>query len=594
MKLGPKAFPLLTVVAFTLIPGTSSSSDFADLILTNGEVYTMEADQPWASTVVITGNTITAVLNEGEDAKQWIGLDTRVVDLEGKFVVPGFIDSHTHFSSVGRFIIDANLMHVSDRQSLRAELQRVVALLDKGEWITGGLWGAYETSEEPWKPHRSMIDDITTEHPCLLNNYNRTLFLANTAALRAAGLEGTVLEGMEVDANGRPTGLIHARGRDLSVGDSRDLGSPAIEKIRDVIKPKSHERLLDENRAGLKALREAGIVEIHDVTDAEQTARFVELQEKGELTCRVWMRPDLGRAPEMKEKGFRMGLHPKTSKPDPWLRYGALKGYLDGLVEGHGALMFEPYPSTDDYGHYRHNSSDDPDYKTENMEKMYNLIKVGYEAGFVSNIHAIGTKGVDLLLDTYERLMRDLGRDLEGFRIIHAQTIRPCDLPRFSKLNIIAEVNPYHLSDEIERYLEDELGPKRFLWSYDFKSLQDNGATLTFGSDIPGIWTSLYLGRHYPKYLINGAVNRTTIEGTPEGGWQPEERLSMHEALKAYTINAAYAAFEADTRGSIKPGKLADITVCDLNLLEIDPKDILKMNIEMTIVDGKIVYERNN
>ncbi|NIM15656.1 MAG: amidohydrolase family protein [Candidatus Aminicenantes bacterium] len=562
----------------------------ADLILKNGEVYTMEPDHPWAAAVVITANKITVVLDKNKPIKPYIGPKTRVIDLKGKFVVPGFIDGHVHFNQAGALINDANLLKVADDQGLKKELQRVVEILDDGEWITGGLWGAYEQwapgadkagkkKKKKWLPNRWTIDDITKNNPCLLNNFNRKLYLANTAALKAAGLENTVLPGMHPDKNNRPTGLIY-----------RD--SPALEKIRKVIKKKSLQRLMNENRAALKRLAECGIVELHDIAKPDQTARFIQLQENGELTCRVWLRPDLSRAEEMKKKGFKPGLHPKTKTPDRWLRYGALKGYIDGIMGTHGALFFKPYDDQPgNYGHYRRHTSDDPDYKTPNMEKMYRLIKIGYSAGFVSNVHAIGTKGVALMLDTYERLSKDLGKSLEGFRVIHAQVIRPEDFPRFKNLNVIAEVNPYHVSDDM-RWMEERIGHERCKGAYAFKSMLDNGAILSFGSDWPGTSAAEY--HVHPKYLIHAAVNRTTVKGTPKGGWFPEQKISVHEALKAYTINNAYAAFEDDIRGSIEKGKLADITVCDRNLLKIDPNDILKMNVEMTIVDGKIVFERNS
>ncbi|MDH5714444.1 MAG: amidohydrolase [Candidatus Aminicenantes bacterium] len=548
----------------------------------------MEPSHPWASAIVITDNTITAVLDNAEDADAYMGANTRVIDLKGKFVVPGFIDGHVHFSGAGALINDANLMTVSDDEGLRAEMQRVVSILDDGEWITGGLWGAYEDwalgaaeagvkKKQRWEPNRWTVDDITGNNPCLLYSYDRELFLANTAALKAAGLEDARLTGMKLDGKGRPTGLIYR-------------GSEALEKIRSVIKEKSHARLLNENRAALKRLAESGIVEVQDIERPEQTARFIELQENGELTCRVWLRPDLSRGAELKEQGFTMGLHPKTKQPDQWLRYGALKGYIDGIMGTHGALFFEPYDDQpDNYGNYRRHTSDDPGFKVGNMDKLYNLIKIGYDAGFVANVHAIGTKGVALMLDTYERLMEELGTDLRGFRVIHAQVIRQEDFPRFRKLNVIAEVNPYHISDDM-RWMEQRIGHERCKGAYAFKSLLDNGAILSFGSDWPGTSAAEY--HVHPKYLIHAAVNRTTVKGTPEGGWFPEQKISVHEALKAYTINNAYAAFEDDIRGSIKEGKLADITVCDLNLMKIDPADILKMNVDMTILDGRIVYER--
>jgi len=342
----------------------------------------------------------------------------------------------------------------------------------------------------------------------------------------------------------------------------------------------------------LKALREAGIVEIHDIETPDQTARFIELQERGELTCRVWLRPDLSRADELKANGFTMGLHPKTKQRDLWLRYGALKGYIDGIMGTHGALFFEPYnDQPQNYGHWRHHTSDDPGLKVGNMEKMYGLIKSGLEAGFVPNVHAIGDRGVAEMLNLYERLKSEIGTDLRGFRVIHAQVIRPQDFPRFKALNVIAEVNPYHISDDM-RWMEERIGRERCRGAYAFKSLLNNGAILSFGSDWPGT-TAAYYHMH-PKYLIYAAVTRKTIKGTPEDGWFPEERISIEQAIRAYTINNALACFEDDIRGSLQEGKLADITVFDRNLLTIPQEDILKAEVVYTVVDGKVVFEKKN
>jgi predicted amidohydrolase YtcJ len=580
---------LLALPALLLALSCSSKpTGDADLILLNGAVYTMEEGQPWASAVVVTENTITAVLEDGSEAEAYRGPDTRVVDLQGKFVLPGIIDGHVHFNAAGALINDANLMTVSDDAGLLEEMRRVVGILGEGEWIAGGLWGAYEewslgadAAEEKrdarWEPDRWSIDEVTAANPCLLTSFDGELFLANTAALRAAGLDEAPVEGMKLREDGVPTGLIYQ-------------GSPALSRIREVRTPKSHERLLNENRAALKALREAGIVEVHDIARPDQVDRFVELQRNGELTARVWLRPDLSLGAELGEGGFTMGLHPETKAPDPWLRYGALKGYIDGIMGTHGALFFEPYSDQpDNYGHYRRHTSSDEAMQVEDMEKMYGLIRAGLDGGFVPNVHAIGTKGVALMLDLYERLKNE-GVDLTGFRVIHNQVVRPQDFPRFQELGVIAEVNPYHISDDM-RWMEERIGPERSAWAYAFASMLEYGTMLSFGSDWPGTSAAEY--HMHPKYLIHAAVNRTTVNHTPEGGWFPEQKISVHEALKAYTINNAIAAFEGDVRGSLKAGKLADITVCDLNLMEIDPSRILEMNVEMTIVDGKIVYERD-
>lgn len=560
----------------------------ADLVLMNGEIFTADPGNPSAEALVIDGNILTAVLSEAGQAKKYIGGKTQVIDLEGGFATPGIIDGHVHFNRAGSLIIDANLMTVSDERGLRDEIGRVAGLLDPGEWITGGLWGAYEQwalgdagektsgKTRAWRPDRSMIDDLTTANPCLLCRFDYKEWLANTAALEAAGMENEIIDGMEIGPDKKPTGVIFG-------------GSPALERLRQTVKPKSHKRMLDENRAALLALREAGIVEIHDIATPEQTARFAELQENGELTCRVWLRPDLSRGSDLKSQGFTMGLHPKTKQKDAWLRYGALKGYIDGIMGTHGALFYEPYDDQpDNYGHWRRHTSDDPEFKTGNMEKMYALIKSGIEGGFVPNVHAIGTRGVAEMLDLYERLKNE-GEDLTGFRVIHAQVIRPQDFPRFKALNVVAEINPYHISDDM-RWMEERIGRKRCKGAYAFKSLLENGTVLSFGSDWPGTSAALY--HMHPRYLIYAAVARKTLKGTPEEGWFPEQRISVEDALKAYTINNAYAAFEDDTRGSLEEGKLADITVFDRNLLAITEEEILSAEVLYTIIEGKIVFRK--
>ncbi len=560
----------------------------ADLVLLDGDIYTVDEDNPRARDMVITGNTITAVFNVDGEADKYIGENTRVIDLKGAFVTPGMIDAHVHYGRAGALINDANLMMVSDEEGLKTEIVRVVELLDKDEWITEGLWGAYEQwaagdagetatrKRKAWRPTRYMIDNLSPENPVFICRFDYKEYMANSAAIKAAGMDDSIYNGMVIDGDGKPTGVIVRP-------------SPAYDMMSKAVQPKSRERLLDESRAALKALREAGIVEVHDIERPDQTLRFIELQDNGELTCRVWLRPDLFRGKQLGEDGFTMGLHPKTKQKDSWLRYGALKGYIDGIMGTHSALFFEPYnDQPGNYGHWRRHTSDDERMQVRNMEKMYNLIKEGIEAGFVTNVHAIGTRGVAEMLDLYERLKNE-GVDLTGFRVIHAQVIRPEDFSRFKALNVIAEVNPYHISDDM-RWMEERIGYERNKGAYAFKSLLDNGALLSFGSDWPGTSAALY--HMHPKYLIYAAVARKTLTGEPEEGWFPEQRISVEEAIKAYTINNAFAAFEDDIRGSLEVGKLADITIFDRNLIEIPEDEILQAEVIYTIVDGKIVYEK--
>ena len=561
----------------------------ADLVLLNGVVTTMEAAAPEARGLAVKGDRILAVCADDREARAYVGPSTRVVDLGGKWAVPGIIDGHVHFDQAGGLILDANLMTVTDEAGLRAEIGRVAGLLEDGEWITGGLYGAYEQwalgdagaagseKKEPWRPNRAMVDDLTPANPCFLCRFDYKEWLANAAALRAAGLEESRVEGLELGGDGKPTGIVFA-------------GTPAFDRLRAARKPKSRARMLEENRAALEALREAGIVEIHDIERPEQTDRFAELEERGELTCRVWLRPDLSRGEELGAAGFAMGLHPVTKEKSAWLRYGALKGYIDGIMGTHGALFFEPYDDQPgNYGHWRPHTSDDPELEQGSMEKMYGLIKKGLARGFVPNVHAIGDRGVAEMLDLYERLKGE-GVDLSGFRVIHAQVVRPGDFPRFKALGVIAEVNPYHISDDM-RWMEERIGPERCKGAYAFRSLLDNGALLSFGSDWPGTSAALY--HMHPKYLIFAAVARQTLTGEPAGGWFPEQRISVEEALRAYTVNNALAAFEADLRGSLMAGKLADVTVFDRDLRAVPAADILNAEVTHTIVGGRIVFSRD-
>ncbi len=439
----------------------------ADLVLVNGDFTTMEPSAPSARALAVTGDAITAVCASDREAERYIGPATKVVDLGGGWAVPGIIDGHVHFNQAGALILDANLMTVSDEAGLRAEIARVVGILDDGEWITGGLYGAYERwalgdageksggKKSPWRPHRAMIDDLTAANPCLLCRFDYKEWLANTAALETAGLGSARVEGLEVGKDGKPTGIVFA-------------GTPAFKKLRDSQKPKSRARLLEENRAALKALREAGVVEVHDIERPDQTDRFVELEAGGELTCRVWLRPDLSRCEELGKAGFTMGLHPKTKERSAWLRYGALKGYIDGIMGTHGALFFEPYDDEPgNSGHWRPHTSDDPELRVRNMDKMYGLVRKGLEYGFVPNVHAIGDRGVAEMLDLYERLQAE-GVHLDGFRVIHAQVIRPGDFPRFKALGVVAEVNPYHISDDM-RWMEERIGRERCKGAYAFR-----------------------------------------------------------------------------------------------------------------------------
>ncbi len=574
-----------------IITVLSCGKQEADIILKNGDVYTVEEDQPWARAVVISGNKITAVLDDEREADKYIGPSTRIVDLTGKLAVPGFIDAHVHFAGFAAQQHDIMLMNVDSDEGLIQELRRVVPLVGEGEWITGGdwsgaiLWAAAKgeikktKTMNRWEPDRFTIDDITKNNPCFLNSYDGERFLANTAALKAAGLENGNLKGMK-RRRGRPTGLIYK-------------GSPALDKIRAVVKPKSEERILNEYRMGLKRLAEMGIVEMHDmIRSFEQVERFVTLQQNGELTCRVWVRPWLDLADEMYGRGFTMGMHPESRERDYFLRYGGMKSANDGFLGDRGAMLFEPYTDRPDYkGHYQEYNSDSDTFGSlvGNPEVFYNYCKDAVEHGYCVDSHAIGDRGVSEVVDVLERIHEDLNTDMSMFRIIHCEIVRPREFDRIKALNLIVETNPSQLPDD-QRWLIDRLGPEREKLAFPFRKFMDKGIIMNFGSDVPGNAGAIFF--NHPKYVLNAAVNRTDNEGKPKGGWLPQHKITMEEAIKCFTLYGAYACMREDRgRGSIKPGKLADITVIDRNIIENDPEDVLNMKILMTIVDGNVVFE---
>ncbi|MFC1492725.1 amidohydrolase [candidate division KSB1 bacterium] len=584
-----KPLLLISTLLFSLF---ACSAEKADIVLMNGEIYTLEDDQPWASALAVSGNKIIAVLGEDDDAEQYIGTGTKVIDLEGKLAVPGFIDAHVHFAGFSAQQHDIMLMNVDTDEGLAEEVRRVVSLVGEGEWITGGQWsGAIQweagkgdirrlNRNTRWEPDRNVIDEYSQNNPCFLSSYDGELYLANTAALMAAGLENTRLEGMKY-VRGRLTGLIYK-------------GSPAIRRIRDAVKPKSEERILNEYRAGLKRLREMGIVEMHDmIHDMKEVDRYLKLQENGELTCRVWIRPWLDLQDVMFEQGNEMGMHPKTRQRDHFLRYGGFKSANDGMLGSRGAMLFEPYTDRPDYkGHYQEYNSDSVTFGSlvGNPEVYYNFCKKAVENGFCVDSHAIGDRGISEVLDVLERIKEDLNADMSMFRIIHAEIVQPREFERMKALNVIAETNPSQLPDDM-RWVRDRIGPEREQLAFPFRGFIDRDIIMNFGSDVPGNAGAIFL--NHPKYVLNAAVNRTNYDGDPEGGWLPQHKITMHEALKAHTFYGAYACMREDeVRGSIKVGKLADITVVDRNIMRNDPVDVVNMDIIFTIVDGKVVFEK--
>jgi predicted amidohydrolase YtcJ len=557
-------------------PGGADGSATADLILTGGQLWTgMEggaAGETMAEALAIRGNRIVAVGTSAEMARHQ-GPHTRVVELEGRFVTPGFIDNHTHFDQAGGLLLGANLLDVADEAGLRQRIGEAASRMPSGAWITGGSWGAYEAwamgsdgvdpgaASEPFSPHRGLIDAVTPEHPVLVNRWDRSAFLANGLAL-AAGSVDCSWTGVECEG-GVPTGR---------------LSPEAARRLQAGIPPRSLELRLEEARMALADLRRYGITTIHDITPPAMFPVYQELLDRGELTTRIYARPTLDRFPLQAALGL-----PRNFGGE-FLVLGGFKGFVDGIMGASTAMFYEPFDHNGGFGIWR-----DMMNPPGNMEE---LLLEADRAGYWPQVHAIGDFAIDTLLALYARVEAVNGpSDQRRFRVIHAQHLRgPETAARMAELGVIAEVQPFHAIDDM-RWMEERIGPERIRWTYAFRTLHDAGVRLSFGSDWPGTQASWYTAN--PLMGMYAAVTRQTPDGQPAGGWIPEERVDVETALRAYTVNNAWAEGKEDRKGRLAPGFLADVVVLDRNPLTEDPSELQHIRVDLTIVDGRVVHERN-
>jgi predicted amidohydrolase YtcJ len=592
------AVALTSAVPFTLTAQEMMSPDPADLILRNGLIYTVDSTNTLTEAVAIRGGKFVFV-GSNKDSARFKGKQTRVIDLKGQFVVPGFNDNHVHFASAAQFL-EFNIMRAATQQEFVARVKDVVARLPQGEWILGGYWGAYEQwaagggRRESFSPDVRAVEAITKDHPMFIRKFDDSEFAANAAALRAAGLDpvdprlsaaaraaiagvrregtepaGSKLEGVEFlrDAGGRFNG--HLRGRGVT-----SLFASVIPKQL------SHERRVQQTKNALAEIRKYGVTNVSDMSDDEQLDIYRELLKTNELTVRVHFRPGLERWQEMSDRRIKVG------SGDEWIRLGALKGHIDGIMGTSTARFLQPYSNDSaNRGKWRPLMVDEKGNFVEGKFLQYMLD--ADRAGLQITVHAIGDEANNVLLNYLEELNRQNGVRDRRFRLVHAQVIAPDDFKRLGKLGVVAEVQPFHLSDDM-RWMEERIGRERCKGAYAFKTIKDSGAVLCFGTDWPGTSASEYPIN--PMLGLYAAVTRQTLSGEPAGGWFPEQRISMEEAIRAYTYNTAYANFEEKIKGSIEVHKVADLVVLTKNLLQVSPREILDTKVVLTIVGGRIVY----
>jgi predicted amidohydrolase YtcJ len=536
---------MLAMLALGCGPLAAQQADGTAQVLVNARIWTGDSERPWAEAVAVHGGRVVAVGSRNE-VLQAVGQAAPVEDLGGGFVTPGFIDTHTHFQYAGALLLGVNLLDVSDDAGLVQRVTEADGRLPPGSWMVGGDWGAYDL-ESTWLPRRGLLDSLTGERGALLSKWDRSQYVANAAALRAAG----------IDPGGHDGRLTPQEARE----------------VRAAMPDASHEQLLAEAGLGLWDLKRHGVTTIHDITRAGTMRIFQYLEARDALTVRVCARPTLDHWEDLAAVGVRTGFG------NEMLSICGLKGFVDGIMGNSSAMFREPYRHMPDTRGLWRTMMSPPG----NMEQ---LIVSADASGLTPHIHAIGDLAVDTLLDMYEQAIRTNGPKDRRFRMIHAQVVEPDDFARFGELGIIAEVQPYHAIDDM-RWMEDRIGD-RVIGAYAFRSLKDAGALLVFGSDWPGTNAAWYPAE--PLLGIYAAVTRQTLDGEPEAGWFPDERITVQEALEAYTVNAAWAAFEEDWKGKLAPGYVADLVLLSDDLFRIPPQAIKQVRVLRTMVDGRWVY----
>jgi predicted amidohydrolase YtcJ len=587
---------LLTIAGLALffIVSRQTASDAADLILHNGFIWTIDETRPQAEALAVLGNKIIKLGNNAQ-VMALKNERTKVIDLKGAFVVPGFNDNHVHFASAARFFWNIQLMDVHSDEAF-VERVRQYTTAHRGEPIRGGGWGAYEQWEmgassssgkkELWRPDRKLIDSLTGDTPMFISNFDNTLYFANTAALRRAGLDDRSLDTDNIqhlrDSRNAITGAM--RIKNPHGIDARFLGG---EYRADRAKR------IEMSENALRLVREAGVTSFQDMSDHEQLQIYHELLDLGRLTSRVNFRYGLEYWEHMK------ALTIKRGSGSAMIRLGAVKGHIDGIMGTSGARFYEPYsndPEKKNRGHWRPLTWVSPKRRTELNRGPFTEMMIKADAADIQiSVHAIGDEANGLMLDMIEAMNKANGQRDRRFRLVHAQVFAPRDFDRLKGLGLVAEVQPFHVSDDM-RWMEERIGAERCQGAYAFKTIQSKGAVLSFGSDWPGTTASIYPIN--PIFGLYAAVTRQTLQRSPAEGWFPSERLTVEEAIKAYTWGSAYSSFEETIKGMLTEGKLADITVLDKNLLKTKPGDWIdergdvKVKVLYTIVGGNIVYQR--
>jgi predicted amidohydrolase YtcJ len=542
------------ISGFALTGGTKESLT-AELVLFNGRVFTVEKSMPWAEAVAVRDGKFMAVGTNAE-VKKLIGKDTKTIDLQGKLVLPGFNDAHLHFADGGLYLLGIDLRPARDEKEFVSILKEYIKKLPKGEWVTGGNWD-HENWPSKKHPRKELIDAITPDHPVLVRRLDGHIALANSLALKLAGINRDTPspQGGEIVKDrktGEPSGILRDKARDL---------------VDAVIPPLTRARREQAIRAAIRHAQELGVTSIQDNSSREDLEIYQELLAKGELGLRV----NAWRDSDCIADFSRIGIG--AAFGGPFLRLGVIKIFVDGSMGAGTALFFEPY--TDDP-----QTCGLPIYKENELNA---LILAADKAGLQIAAHAIGDKANALILDAFANARAVNGVRDARHRVEHSQVVRAEDVARFRELGVIASIQPSHCIDDM-RWAERRIGA-RVNDAYRVASFLQEGVRVAFGTD----W---YVEPIDPRLGLYAAVSRELPAGGPAGGWHPDEKISLAEAIENYTLDSAYAEFQEKEKGSITPGKWADLAVMEKNLFEIPKKDILNTAVSVTMLAGKIVYKK--
>jgi predicted amidohydrolase YtcJ len=526
------------------------------IAIVNGIVWTAEPSHPWAEAVGMSGDRITAVGSNAE-IRVLASQSTRIIDASGAMVTPGFIDSHIHFLSGGMNLASVQLRDARTPAEFISRIKAFVATAQPGTWITGGDW-----DHENWGgelPQKSWIDSVTPNNPVWVNRLDGHMALANSAAMRAAKVPptgrdvpgGTIVR----DTSGHPSGVFKDNAQELIDAAVPDP-SPAM-----------LDRALD---AAMTYVSERGVTSVDHMGTWADLEVFERAHQAGKLRTRIYAAVPLATWARLRDTVAARG------RGDSRLRIGGLKGFVDGSLGSHTAAMIQPFAD----------APRDRGLLVNTPEHLYSWTSGADKAKLHVIVHAIGDRAIRLQLDIFERVERENGSRDRRFRIEHAQHIAAADIPRFAQLGVIPSMQPYHAIDD-GRWAERVIGPERAKTTYAFRSLRDSGARLAFGSD----W---FVAPPTPLEGIYAAVTRRTLDDKHPNGWVPEQKIGVEDALRAYTTGGAYASFDEKEKGSLAPGKLADVVIIDRDLTRIPPETIREARIMYTIVGGRVVFDRGS